>query len=235
MAPTCDTQGSSLAIRSVIVYGASGHGKVVADIALCAGYTLAGFLDDDPSKVGGVLLGAPIFSWEALSRRREAWSDSAVALGIGDNAHRERCFGRLRASGIVIATLVHPAAVIARSARLGAGTVAMARAVVNPDAVVGEGSILNTGSITEHDGDLGRFVHLSPNATLGGGVSIGDRTHVGLGAVVLPGVRVGADVRVGAGAAVHRPVEDGLTVVGVPARPMPRRNVRSEERRVGKE
>ena len=227
MAPLCDTKRSGLLVgESVIIYGASGHGKVVADIALCAGYTLAGFLDDDPSKVGGVLFGAPIFSWEAISRRREAWNRSAaVALGIGDNAGREQCFGRLRASGIVIATLVHPSAVIARSARLGAGTVAMARAVVNPDALVGEGCILNTGSITEHDGDLGRFVHLSPNATLGGGVSIGDRTHIGLGAVVLPGIRVGADVRVGAGAAVHRPVKDGLTVVGVPARPMPRRDL----------
>ena len=220
MAPTCDTQGSSLAIRSVIVYGASGHGKVVADIALCAGYTLAGFLDDDPSKVGGVLLGAPIFSWEALSRRREAWSDSAVALGIGDNAHRERCFGRLRASGIVIATLVHPAAVIARSARLGAGTVAMARAVVNPDAVVGEGSILNTGSITEHDGDLGRFVHLSPNAALGGAVEVGALAHVGLGASVIPCIKIGARARVGAGAAVIRDVPPDLTVAGVPARPI---------------
>jgi sugar O-acyltransferase (sialic acid O-acetyltransferase NeuD family) len=206
--------------KAVVVYGASGHGKVVADIARLAGLELAGFLDDDPAKIGGVHFGAPVLAWEAVLRRHERATELGVALGIGSNARREACFARLVAAGLSVPSLVHPAAVVAVSSRLGAGTVVMAGAVVNPDAVVEEGCILNTGSVVEHDNRLGRFVHLSPNATLGGGVSIGDRTHVGLGAVVLPGVVVGADVRVGAGAVVHRPVADATTVIGVPARPL---------------
>jgi sugar O-acyltransferase (sialic acid O-acetyltransferase NeuD family) len=206
--------------RRLIVYGAGGHGKVVADIGRSMGFAIAAFVDDGAPKIGTTFFGAPVLSWERLIRDREKWADAVMGLGIGDNTVREHCFWRICAAGVPVVTLVHPTAVLAPSARLGVGTVVMACAVVNPDAVVGDGAILNTGSIVEHDNRLARFVHLSPNVALGGNVCIGDRTHLGLGAVVLPGVRVGADVRVGAGAVVHRPVVDGLTIVGVPARPI---------------
>jgi sugar O-acyltransferase (sialic acid O-acetyltransferase NeuD family) len=207
------------AARRLLVYGAGGHGKVVADVGRSIGFACAGFLDDDPAKDGTSFFGARVMTWARF--QREAWVDAMVALGIGDNAARERCFDRIRAAGHSVATLVHESAIVAPSAQLGPGTVVMALAAVNPDAVVGEGAILNTGSVVEHDCRLGRFVHLSPNAALGGRVSIGDRTHLGLGAVALPGLRIGSDIRVGAGAVVIRDVADGLTLAGVPARPIP--------------
>lgn len=205
--------------RPVLVFGASGHGKVVADAARAAGFELVGFVDDDEAKQRSVLWHLPVMSWADHASRRRPLGSPAVALGIGDNAARERCRNRVLADGFEIVTVIHPSAVVAPSARLGRGTVVMALAAVNPDAEVGEGAILNTGCVVEHDCRLGRFVHLSPNSALGGGVSIGDRTHLGLGSVALPLVTIGSDVRVGAGAVVHRPVADGLTVVGVPARP----------------
>jgi sugar O-acyltransferase (sialic acid O-acetyltransferase NeuD family) len=207
----------------LLVYGAGGHGKVVADVARSAGWTVAGFIDDRPDAAGTRFFGAPVTSWASYLADRPSGPDvypDVVALGIGDNAARERSHQRLQESGITVPLLVHATAVIAPSAVLQAGTVVMALAVVNPDAEVGPGAILNTGSVVEHDCRLGRFVHLSPNAALGGTVRIGDRTHIGLGAVVLPAVRVGADVRVGAGAVVHRDTADAVTMVGVPARPL---------------
>ncbi len=204
--------------RKLFVFGAGGHGKVVADVGRSAGFTPSGFIDDLASRDGSTFFGLPVLTFDRFARERDP--GTAVALGVGDNAARESCLVRLRSAGIAVATLVHARAVVAPSAKLGEGTLVMATAVVNPDAVVGEGSILNTGSVVEHDCQLGRFVHLSPNAALGGAVQIGDRTHVGLGAVVLPGVVIGADVRVGAGAMVNRGVPGGQTVAGVPARPI---------------
>jgi sugar O-acyltransferase (sialic acid O-acetyltransferase NeuD family) len=206
--------------KRVAVYGAGGHGKVVADIAMAAGQNVVAFIDDSPSKKGATIWEVPVISWQRFADEVAARHGASVGLGIGDNAARERCVTRLRSAGIAIATLVHPSATVARSAVVGEGSVIMAGAVVNPDADVGTGCIINTGAVVEHDCVVAPFAHLSPNAALGGGVHVGRRTHLGLGAVVLPLVRIGDDVRVGAGAVVRRDVASGLTVVGVPARPL---------------
>jgi UDP-N-acetylbacillosamine N-acetyltransferase len=206
--------------RRLWVLGAGGHGKVVADVARSAGFALAGFIDDAPSKDGAVIWGLPVVAWERFVAQRSRWADAVFALGVGENATRERCKTRLGDAGLPVVTVAHASSVIAPTATIGIGTVVMAGAVVNPDAAVGEGCIINTGAVVEHDCRLASFVHLSPNAALGGCVTIGARSHLGLGAVALPGTTIGADVRVGAGAVVHRPVPDGLTVAGVPARPL---------------
>lgn len=202
----------------LLVFGAGGHGKVVADVARSAGWTLAGFVDDAPERDGTAIWGLPVTSLERI--RREAPELASFALGVGDNGARARCHARLREAGLAVVSLVHASAAVAPSARLGEGTVVMANASVNPDARLGAGCIVNTGAVVEHDCELGDYVHLSPNAALGGGVTIGPRAHLGLGAVALPGLHIGADARVGAGAAAIRDVADGVTVAGVPARPI---------------
>lgn len=209
--------------RRVLVFGASGHGKVVADVVRAAGHDLAGFIDDDPVRRRDGLWELPVLGWEECTALAIGPDRPAIALGIGDNRTRERVFDRVLPAGFEILTVVHPSAVVAPRARLGAGTVVMALVAVNPDAEVGEGAILNTGCVVEHDCRVGDFAHLSPNSALGGGVAIGDRTHLGLGAVVLPLVKVGDDVRVGAGAVVTRNVAPGVTVVGIPAKPLTER------------
>jgi UDP-N-acetylbacillosamine N-acetyltransferase len=206
--------------RPLIVFGAGGHGKVVADAARSAGYLVVGFIDDSPARIGTRIWDLPVAAWDGTRGELERWRGAAFAIAIGDNPARQRVQARIEEAGSEVVTVVHPRATISPHARLGAGTVVFAGAIVNPDAVVGRGCIVNTGAIVEHDCELGHFVHLSPNASLGGTVSIGDRTHLGLGAVVLPGVRVGSDVTVGAGAVVIRDVPDALTIVGVPARPL---------------
>jgi sugar O-acyltransferase (sialic acid O-acetyltransferase NeuD family) len=203
---------------TLVVFGAGGHGKVVADAALCAGLgPVAGFVAEGPAPDVGPLglrfLGGP--AWlerEALERR------CAVVLGVGDNAARERIADECIARGIALVTVVHPSAVVAVSALLEAGCVVLARAVVNPDASVGAGAIVNSGAIVEHDVRVGAFAHLSPGVSTGGRARIGERAHVGVGAVVLPGIAVGSDTIVGAGAVVTRDLAEGVVAWGVPAR-----------------
>lgn len=209
--------------RPVLVFGASGHGKVVADIVRAAGLELAGFVDDDPGRREVGLWGLPVRGWAECLALPAGPGRPAIALGIGDNRARERVLERIVAGGFEVLTVVHPRAAVSPRARLGTGTVVMALVAVNPDADVGAGVILNTGCVVEHDCRIGDFAHLSPNSALGGGVEIGARSHLGLGAVVLPLVKVGADVRVGAGAAVTGDAPPGVTLVGVPARPVPLR------------
>ena len=143
-----------------------------------------------------------------------------LVLGVGDNAERLQLHQWLLADGFDAPVIVHPRAVVARSAAVGPGTVVLAGAVINPDARVGQGVIVNTGAIVEHDCEIGDFAHLSPGAALGGNVCVAAGAHLGVGVSVLPGRRVGRNAVVGAGAVVTRDVPEGVVVAGVPARRM---------------
>lgn len=206
--------------RTLLVFGAGGHGKVVADVARSTGWVVVAFVDDSSQLEGHTLWGLPIYTLERLRRERPQLLTTQVGLGVGDNSRRERALLRLREVGFAAPALVHASATVAPTASLGEAVVVMAQAVVNPDARVGDGCIVNTGAVVEHDCVLGDFAHLSPNSALGGSVVIGARSHLGLGAVVLPGRKIGADVVVGAGAVVIADVDSGQTVVGIPARPL---------------
>ena len=208
----------------VLVWGAGGHGRVVAETLEASGRTLAGFIDREPA---GVVL-MPRHREAALVSEADFQSvveeggalqaqATSVALGVGDNRRRLALAQMLR--GHLAVPLVHPSAIVTGSAALAHGVVVCPRVVVHPDAKIELAAILNTGAIVEHDCRIAAGVHVSPGAILTGGVSVEEGAWIGAGATVLPGIRIGAWARVGAGALVTRHVPPGVTVAGVPARP----------------
>jgi sugar O-acyltransferase (sialic acid O-acetyltransferase NeuD family) len=209
--------------ESLLIWGAGGHGKVVAEIARMSGHQVEGFVDRDPARLGRLADpgGGRVVLTESdfLSRVQgegELAGATAMGLGIGDNARRHAC---LELTGeLALPVLVHPSAVISPSVQLGRGTVIIALAGINAAAVLGAGVIVNTSAVVGHDCVLGDASHISGGAVLAGGVRVGARSWVGAGAVVIGGVVIGSDVIVGAGAVVIRDVPDGSTVVGNPAR-----------------
>lgn len=206
--------------KSLYIYGASGQGKVVADIILAAGGSshLAGFVDDQAQVIGHSILGLPVVGdshWLAAASTK---GELAVALGIGDNHDRQRIAGQCKHLGIELMTLIHPRATVARSALIEEGTVVMAGAVINPEAQVGAGAIINTGAIVEHDVVVGDFAHLSPNVATGGDAHIGSLAHIGLGAIILPRVRIGKGTIIGAGSVVNKDIPDNVVAFGAPCK-----------------
>ena len=199
--------------QKVIIIGASGHGKVIADIVLESGDKLLGFLDDG-KEPGDTVLGFPVLGRVADYAR---YSEAAFVIAIGSAAVRERIAKTL--DGADWYTAIHPRAQISRlNVEIGAGTVVMANAVVNPGARIGKHCILNTASVVEHDNRLDDYVHVSVGAKLAGTVSVGARTWIGIGAVVSNNVTVCADCMIGAGAVVVRAVKEPGTYVGVPVK-----------------
>jgi sugar O-acyltransferase (sialic acid O-acetyltransferase NeuD family) len=206
-------------MNTLAILGASGHGKVVADVALCAGWQRVVFFDDawPERRHNGEW---PIAGHSGhLIEQLPAFD--GVIVAIGHNPTRRDKHHWLRSAGARLVTLVHPAATVSRFASVGIGSVVMAGAVLNVDAALGEAGIANTGATIDHDNRLGEGVHISPGVHLAGGVSVGDLSWLGIGAVVRQGIRIGHGVTVGAGAVVVSDVPDGLTVTGVPARPHP--------------
>jgi sugar O-acyltransferase (sialic acid O-acetyltransferase NeuD family) len=204
----------------LLIWGAGGHAKVVADVARASEWEIVAFLDDDPSKQGQLFYGAPVRGAQTLtpSPGGRGEPECSVFVAIGNNAARERCLVQVLASGRTSPVLVDPSARVSPTAVLGPGTIVMAGAVVQADSRIGLGGIVNTGASVDHDCILGTCVHIAPGARLTGQVRVGDRTLIGAGAVVIPQVRIGADNTIGAGAAVVKDTPDGVTLVGVPAR-----------------
>ncbi len=195
----------------VIILGAGGHGKVVADIVLRSSDTLLGFLDDGTE---GAVCGFPVLG---KITDYQKFPDAAFVIAVGNSAAREQIARQLH--GVRWYTAVHPAAVVSPlDVQLGAGTVVMANAVINPSARVGKHCIVNTAAVVEHDDCIGDFSHLAVGARLGGTVAIGKHTWVGLGASVSNNVSVCGHCLIGAGAVVIHNIEESGTYVGVPAR-----------------
>lgn len=187
------------------IIGASGHGKVAADIAKLNGYDEIEFLDDDPEKKSCGPY--PVMGGSG----RETEGD--VFIAIGSPQVRKRL-----SLGKKPVTLVHPAAVVADDSAIGEGTVIMAGAVVNPGAVIGRGCIINTCASVDHDCRLGDYVHVAVGAHLCGAVEIGDGSWIGAGSVVSNNIRICRECTVGAGAVVVRDIDAPGIYFGVPAK-----------------
>lgn len=211
---------ASSRLTRVIVAGASGHARVVADALFrMERVSIVGFTALS-SKVDR-MFGVPVhIGQEALIGALAGDPSLRVALGIGDTTARRGVVAAVVDAGFSerFLTAVHPDAVIGRDCTLGAGCVVMAGAVINAGTTVGCHAIVNTRCSIDHDGELGNFVTISPGATLGGSVRIGPGTVIGLGASVIHGRTIGEDTIVGAGSVVVQDLPSNAVAFGVPAR-----------------
>jgi sugar O-acyltransferase (sialic acid O-acetyltransferase NeuD family) len=200
----------------LLIAGAGGHGRVVAEAAESTGqWTEIAFLDDR-HPAAAQASGWPIVgSLGELERLAPEFAGCVAAFG--DSALRLGVLARARAAGFKSPVIVHARAAVRGRARLGPGTVVFAGAVVNLDAVFGTGCIVNTGATVDHDCDIGDGVHICPGVHLAGSVKVADACWIGIGSCVIQGIRIGARATVGAGAVVIRDVAAGHTVVGNPA------------------
>jgi acetyltransferase EpsM len=204
----------------LLIWGASGHAKVVADIVRRAGiFDIVGYLDDiQPHPPEARFLGAPLYTSVTALAALRSQGVSRLILGIGKCSARLRLASVAREHGFALATAVHPCAVVAEEVRMGAGTVVAGGAVINPGTVLGENVIVNTGAVVDHDCVVEDGAHICPGTRLAGDVKVGRGAWVGIGATVIEKVRIGAGAFVGAGAVVIRDVPENVVVAGVPAR-----------------
>lgn len=204
-------------MNQLLILGAGGHGKVMAEAAEAKGvWDNIAFLDDRYAMLDGSL------RWPVLGKIERAGqfiSDfSHATVAVGDSRMRLEWLDMLAGHGFRIPSLIHPKAWVSPSASLAEGCVVMANATVQADARLGRGCIVNTGASVDHDCRLGEGVHVCPGASVGGEVFVGNGSWLGIGCSVIQGIRIGGHVTVGAGAAVISDIGDCLTVVGVPAR-----------------
>ena len=200
-------------MKKLVIMGAGGHGKVVADIAKYS-YEEIVFLDDAP--ISDSCLGYPVMG--GISQYRAFLKDAAFFVALGAPEKRRELIEMLVSSNAEVATLVHPCATVADGVSLGEGTVIMAGAIINPDARIGKGCIVNTSASVDHDCCLGNYVHVAVGAHLAGTVTVGENTWIGAGAIVKNNMDIIRDCIIGAGAVVVKSITQSGTYIGVPAR-----------------
>jgi len=186
----------------LVIYGAGGHGLVVAEAAEAAGYQVVGFIDDAPSQ-------SIITRWPVSTAEEFQEELATYIVAIGENVLRQSATNKLTAEGVKIETVIHPSAHISSSAVIGSGVFVGPRAVVHGEAQIGNGAIINSGVIVEHHCNIGAYVHLAPGSVLGGAVNIEPLTLVGLNATILPQVCIGSQCIIGAGAVIRQNMADG--------------------------
>lgn len=199
----------------LIIIGASGHGKVVADIAIQMDKWQDIYFLDDNENVKECVDLEVIGNITEAARYKEA-ADFFVA--IGNNKTREKIQDELIYKGLSVAKLIHPSSVIGRDVEIGIGTVVMAGVVINSSSRIGKGCIINTSSSIDHDNVIGDYSHISPGVNLAGTVAVGKRSWLGIGSTVSNNVNICNDCKVGAGGVVIRDINEPGTYVGLPVR-----------------
>jgi sugar O-acyltransferase (sialic acid O-acetyltransferase NeuD family) len=202
-------------MKKLALLGASGHGKVVADMAEDLGWKEIYFFDDAWPEIRENSHWQVAGDTSALLSRIHEFD--GIIVTIGDCFIRWSKQLQLQNAGATLVSLVHPQAVISKYAELGVGSVVMAGGVINADASVGNACIINTGSTVDHDCVLGNGVHVSPGAHLSGDVTVGECTWIGVGVSIRQGVTIGSSVVIGAGATVVKDLGSNSIAYGNPA------------------
>lgn len=206
---------------AIVIVGAGGHGRVVADVCRSAGRSVVGFLD--PAAERGTLIdGIPILGDDERLADSTFIASHEYCIGVGDPVLRCELASSVLDAGGSLPVITHKSAVVAPGVIIGQGSILMAGAIVNPGSTIEDFVIVNTAATVDHDGHISEGTHLCPGAHLGGNVHCARCVYVGIGASVIQGVRIGEHAVVGAGATVIRDVGAGETVVGCPAQPLVR-------------
>ena len=201
-------------MKKLAIVGASGHGKVVADLAEILGYQVFFFDDAFPNK-------KKLAHWDILGSFSDLLSDQksyeGAVVAIGNNNIRNEFSNKLSLANFSLPVLIHPSSIVSKYADIKQGTVIFANTVINAFVQIGEYCIINTNAIVEHDCIIGNAVHLSPNVALAGATKVENFAWLGIGSVTRQLVTLGKNAIVGANSTVIHDVPANCTVVGSPA------------------
>jgi len=213
--------------QQIAIYGAGGFAREAAWLVESSSnevnsYEVVCFIDDNTATHGSLLNCIPAMSLEEAARRFPA---AKVISGVGSPKARQATMEKAARAGFGFATIVHPRTERSQWIEMGEGTVICAGNILTTNIVLGKHVQINLDCTIGHDVVMGDYATLAPGVHISGCVHLGERVYIGTGAVIINGTQenpilIENDAVIGAGACVTRSVSSGLTVVGVPAKPL---------------
>lgn len=209
--------------RDLLIIGAGGLAREVAEAVYAAGAAgqnaaLRGFLDDDDRLWGTSIAGVPIVGPPELAHQNR---DASVIVCVGrPDAYESRrdIVRRLGLQRDQFATVIHPAAAVGSSCRIGNGSVVLADSVLTADVRVGDHVVVMPHVVLTHDVRVNDFATLASGARVGGGAQLGEGVYVGSGACLREKICIGDWSMIGMGSVVLGDVPDRRVWFGNPAR-----------------
>ena len=200
-------------MTKLIMIGAGGHSKSVADAIQKDKYELCGFLDENKT---GTHMGLPIYGRKIEDIPN--YKDYVYFVSIGDVDFRKAWYERVKSYELQVVNIIDRTAIIAGTAKIGEGNFIGKLAIINADAVIGNNNVINTKALIEHECLVGNHTHLSTNSTINGNVVVQDNVFLGSTAVCNGQLKIGEHAVIGSGSVIIHDVEPYTTVVGVPGR-----------------
>jgi sugar O-acyltransferase (sialic acid O-acetyltransferase NeuD family) len=206
----------------VVIIGAGGHGREVAEILRHQSqrdnnFSPLGFIDENPALAGKSVNGLPVlgdWAWFKDVDKREV----AIICAVGAPRVNERLTRKACDLGFPLVNAISPAAMVSPSALLGRGLIIFPNTVISTDCVLSDFCVVNVGATVSHDTKIGCYANINPGVRLAGNVTIGEGCYIGMGASVIQGTSIGDWTIVGAGAVVLKDLPSNVTAVGVPAK-----------------
>jgi len=202
-------------MRSLAIFGAGDHGKVVAEAAKLQGWTDITFFDDNSNdssfhdfNYGG--------TFKALLKNKKNFDGFHVA--IGQNKYRKIFLEKLIELDLKVVSIIHPSSVISDTAKLESGVSILSGVIVGSYSKIKKGVILNSGCIIDHNSIIGQYCHISPGSSIAGNVTIGELSWIGIGSSIINNIQITSEVLIGAGSVVTEVIKTRGTYVGVPVK-----------------
>lgn len=203
-----------------VIWGASGHAKVVADIVrLSNQFDIFGFIDNlSPERNGQNFCGSTIIGGYEVLDTLIKQNITNIFFGFGNNSARDTLFNETLKMGFHHPNAIHPQSIIASDTILGQGITICAGAIINSDSEIGNNVIINTGATVDHDCLIGDSSHICPGVHLAGNVTIGKCSWVGIGTIIKEKITIGDDVFIGAGSLVLKDIPSKMLSYGSPSK-----------------
>jgi len=219
----------------LFIYSAGGFGKEVFDLARRIN-NVSNRWDDICFIDGfrhGEFCGAKVFTFDGVIKNFDIGSYELI-IARGEPSIRKNIYDLVKKAGVRLATLIDGSAIISPDAKLGDGVIALAKCIVSHSATVGDNTALDNNTLIGHDVRIAEHCLVSPSANIAGNCTIGNCSYIGMGSLIKQGTKIGNNVIVSMGSVVHGDIEDGMIVVGNPARPV-RKNIDKKVFRTNRE
>ena len=197
---------------NIVILGAGGHARVVADALKRGGFNNLFFVDSHATSLPSEVSGIKVYrSHVDVPGENLLFVNGLGSVSRETLVRRTTVYQNHRVQGHEFAVLIDPTAALATNVKIGRGTQLLMRCCLQDSVEIGENTVVNTNASIDHDCKIGSHVHIAPGVTISGGVLIEDQVHVGTGVTIIQGIKIGRGAFIGAGAVVVKDVPPDVT------------------------